>query len=70
MQQDTGLCECFHGYGGHNCHRFEIDILSQIEPMLLKEYHKFRKFEDENYVIPKNIITEEELIDLDSYIGA
>ena len=37
-----GLCECFYGYGGHNCHRFEIDAFSKIEPRLLKEYRKFR----------------------------
>jgi len=45
--EENGLCKCFNGYGGHNCHRFEIDVLSEIEPTLLAEYHKFRKFLDD-----------------------
>ena len=62
--EKTGLCECFRGFGGHNCHRFEIDVFSQIEPRLLKEYENYRQgiIVDDPYcpvksTLPTGIIT-------------
>lgn len=62
--EKTGLCECFRGFGGHNCHRFEIDVFSQIEPRLLKEYENYRKgiIEEDPYcpvksTLPTGIVT-------------